>query len=65
VPTAERSKVIQVGAGWPIANADYSPNKIQGFSIYGTHDFARHWPGYPPNRLTPKVSSFGAAYAFR
>jgi hypothetical protein len=24
----------------------------------------QQWPGYPPNGLTPKVWTFGAAYAF-
>lgn len=43
VPTASRAGIAQIGVGWSIANADYSPHKIQGISIYGTYDFARHW----------------------
>lgn len=43
VPTASRAGIAQIGVGWSVANADYSPHKIQGLSIYGTYDFARHW----------------------
>ena len=43
VPTASRGGVAQIGAGWSIANGDYSPHKIQGLSIYGTYNFTRHW----------------------
>jgi hypothetical protein len=41
VSTVSRAGVAQIGAGWSFASADYSP--IQGLSICGTFDFARHW----------------------
>lgn len=44
VPTATRSGGIsQIGAGWSIVSPDYAPSRIQGFSIYGTFDFSKHW----------------------
>ncbi len=43
VPTADRAGVVQFGAGLSLANADYSPHKIKGISVYGSFDFTRHW----------------------
>ena len=43
-PTATRAGgIAQIGAGWSIASPDYSPQKIQGLSIYGTFDLTNHW----------------------
>lgn len=43
VPTASRAGIAQLGAGWTFAKPDYGQKNIQGFSIYGTFDFTRHW----------------------
>ena len=43
VPTAERSRAVQIGATWTVANPDYAPHKIQGISIYGTYDLVHNW----------------------
>jgi hypothetical protein len=43
IPTASRSGSIQLGAGYSFANPDYGQRKIQGYTIYGSWDFTRHW----------------------
>ena len=43
VPTASRAGIAQIGGGWSFAKPDYSPQKIQGYSIYGSFDFTKHW----------------------
>lgn len=43
VPTAARGGSLQLGAGYSFANPDYGQKKIQGFTIYGTYNFTRHW----------------------
>src|SRR4051812_8083257 len=44
VPTATRAGgIAQIGAGWSFAKPDYGLSNIQGYSIYGTFDFTRHW----------------------
>lgn len=43
VPTATRSGSLQLGAGYSFAGPDYGQKKIQGYTIYGTYNFTRHW----------------------
>jgi hypothetical protein len=43
VPTATRTGSIQLGAGYSFASPDYGQKKIQGYTIYGSYDFTRHW----------------------
>ncbi len=43
VPTATRNSSVQIGAGYSFASPDYGQKKIQGYTIYGTYDFTRHW----------------------
>lgn len=42
-PTATRNSSIQLGAGYSYASPDYGQRKIQGYTIYGTFNFTRHW----------------------
>jgi hypothetical protein len=42
-PTAIRNSSIQLGAGYSFAKPDYGQKKIQGYTIYGTYNFTRHW----------------------
>lgn len=43
IPAATRSGNIQLGAGYSFAGPDYGQKKIQGYTIYGSYDFLRHW----------------------
>jgi hypothetical protein len=43
IPTAVRNSSIQLGAGYSFASPDYGRKKIQGYTIYGTFNFTRHW----------------------
>jgi hypothetical protein len=42
-PTATRRSTLQLGAGYSFASPDYGEKKIQGYTIYGTFDFTKHW----------------------
>jgi hypothetical protein len=42
-PTAVRNSSIQLGAGYSYASPDYGQKKLQGYTIYGTFNFTRHW----------------------
>jgi hypothetical protein len=42
-PTATRRSTLQLGAGYSYASPDYGQRKIQGYTIYGTFDFTKHW----------------------
>ena len=43
IPTAERSAIVQVGAGLSLVQPDYNPASIKGYSIYGDFDFTPHF----------------------
>ncbi len=41
--TASRLADLQLGGGYTLANSDYVPNKIGGFSFYGDYDLRGHY----------------------
>lgn len=41
--TATQSGSAQLGAAYSFANPDYGGRNIQGYTIYGTFNFTRHW----------------------
>lgn len=43
VPTASRLGDLQIGAGFGIANSDYSSNRFKGIAAYTTFDFKPHF----------------------
>jgi hypothetical protein len=43
LPTAQRLGDLQIGGGFSIASADYTPNKIKGGTFYTSFDFLKHF----------------------